>query len=164
MLNEWKWKTMRVSILVSLVNLSSLAMLLHYTDVALWQTASELRGDACRVVWSIPLVAVSTEAGTAGRAMSLFYANPCIWGVVGGDEQSGHVAPGGQAEWWRRRARSWCPCLGKECPDSSLDCRDTTGTLCHCAYNTPIQGKKISLNTNVFTLQNVELKLEKKRG
>lgn len=40
-------------------------------------------------------------------------------GVGGeGDEQSGHVAPGGQAEWWRRRARSPRPCLGKECPDS----------------------------------------------
>lgn len=40
MLNEWKWKTMRASILVSLVNLSSLAMPLRYSDVALWQPAS----------------------------------------------------------------------------------------------------------------------------
>lgn len=93
---------------------------------------AELRGAACGVVWSIPFLAVSTMADIPGRAMSLFYANPCIWrmGWGGwGDEQSGHVAPGGQAEWWRRRARSWCPCLGKRCPDSSLDCHQDTMSL-----------------------------------
>lgn len=58
-----------------------------------------------------------------------------------GDVQSGHVAPGGQAEWWRRRARSLCPCLGKECPDSGLDCLDTSRTLCRCASNTPMKVK-----------------------
>lgn len=40
MLNGWKWKTMRVSILVSLVNLRSLAMLQLCSDAALWQAAS----------------------------------------------------------------------------------------------------------------------------
>lgn len=53
----------------------------------------------------------------AGQAVSLFYANPCIWEGMGGggecDEQSGHVAPGGQAEWWKQRARVWLSLPGE---------------------------------------------------
>lgn len=50
-------------------------------------------------------------------------------GVSGANEQSDHVAPGRQAEWWRQKARSQRPCLGKECPDSGLSCSRHCRTL-----------------------------------
>lgn len=92
--------------------------LLHHT--AAWQLSS---WGWTRVAGSVLFSKVLVVAWSQEK--SLFYANLCIYGGmgVGGGcgrgwwgavEQSGHVAPGRQAEWWRKRARFKRPCLGKE--------------------------------------------------
>lgn len=81
MLSKWKWKTMSVSILVSLINLSPQpfrsTVLMKHVD-SLGSLSSEPRQDKCNVVWSVLLVKILSITEAAGNSPLFFYSHPRI--------------------------------------------------------------------------------------